>query len=96
MGLAAGSVAVVADAVNNLSDMGGGGVTLMGFRMADKPADREHPYGHERMECVSAIVLAVALLIIFCCTPILARGVFKAVLTVVFILAALAFAVAGI
>ena len=62
-GTLAGSVAITADALNNLSDASGSILTLIGFRMADKPADAHHPYGHARAEYVSA--LAVAALVLF-------------------------------
>lgn len=58
-----GSVSITADALNNLSDASGAIVTLVGFRMADKPADEHHPYGHARAEYLSG--LAVAVLILF-------------------------------
>lgn len=62
-GTLAGSVSITADALNNLSDASGSIVTLVGFRMAGKPADEHHPYGHARAEYLSA--LAVAVLILF-------------------------------
>ena len=62
-GTLAGSVSVTADALNNLSDASGSIVTLVGFKMAGKPADEHHPYGHARAEYLSA--LAVAALILF-------------------------------
>ncbi len=58
-----GSVSITADALNNLSDASGSIVTLLGFRVADKPADSHHPYGHARAEYLSG--LAVAVLILF-------------------------------
>ncbi|MDR0821287.1 MAG: cation diffusion facilitator family transporter [Oscillospiraceae bacterium] len=57
------SVAITADAVNNLFDSLSSGVTLAGFRMSQRPADKEHPFGHGRAEYVAG--LAVAMLIIF-------------------------------
>ncbi len=63
VGTLAGSVSITADALNNLSDASGSIVTLIGFRLADKPADRHHPYGHARAEYLSG--LAVAALILF-------------------------------
>ena len=63
VGLLAGSVSITADALNNLSDASGSIVTLIGFRVAGKPADEQHPYGHARAEYLSA--LAVAGLIFF-------------------------------
>ncbi len=63
VGILAGSVSITADALNNLSDASGSIVTLIGFRVADKPADAHHPYGHARAEYLSG--LAVAVLILF-------------------------------
>ena len=63
VGILAGSVSITADALNNLSDASGSIVTLIGFRVAGKPADEEHPYGHARAEYLSA--LGVAALIFF-------------------------------
>ncbi len=62
-GTLAGSVSITADALNNLSDASGSIVTLIGFKVADKPADEHHPYGHARAEYLSG--LAVAVLILF-------------------------------
>ena len=63
VGFLAGSVSITADALNNLSDATGSIVTLIGFRVASKPADEHHPYGHARAEYLSA--LGVAALIFF-------------------------------
>ena len=63
VGILAGSVSITADALNNLSDASGSIVTLVGFKMAGKPADEQHPYGHARAEYLSA--LGVAGLIFF-------------------------------
>ena len=62
-GMLTGSLAITADAMNNLSDATGSIVTLVGFRLAGKPADEHHPYGHARLEYLSG--LAVAALILF-------------------------------
>ncbi len=64
VGLLAGSVAIVADAVNNLSDAASSIVTLVGFKMASKPADADHPFGHARMEYLSGLAVAVMILLI--------------------------------
>ena len=61
-GILSGSLAIIADAFNNLSDAGSVVVTLVGFKLSGAPADRDHPFGHGRMEYLSA--LAVAVLII--------------------------------
>ena len=53
-GLISGSVAITADAVNNLSDASSSVISLLGFHMASRPADDEHPFGHGRYEYLSA------------------------------------------
>ncbi len=63
MGILTGSVAVTADAANNLSDAGGSIVSLISVRVAQKPVDREHPYGHGRMEYIGALGVAVLILL---------------------------------
>ncbi len=62
-GILSGSVSITADAMNNLSDASSSIVTLLGFKLAEKPADEDHPYGHARYEYLSA--LAVAAMILF-------------------------------
>ena len=57
------SVAIMADAVNNLSDAGSSFVTLIGFKLAGQKPDTEHPYGHGRMEYISGLVVAAAILL---------------------------------
>lgn len=59
IGISAKSVALAADAVNNLTDAASSGVSLAGFNIAAKPADDEHPFGHGRMEDISALIVAV-------------------------------------
>ena len=61
-GLAAGSVAVVADGVNNLSDAASNIISLIGFRLGSRPADAEHPYGHGRYEYLAGLMVAVLIL----------------------------------
>lgn len=56
------SIAVVADAVNNLSDSASSIVTLVGFKLAEKPADAEHPFGHERIEYISGMIVSFVIL----------------------------------
>ena len=62
-GLLTASVAIIADSINNLSDMGSSIITLVGFKLAGMPADEEHPYGHQRLEYIAGLI--VALIIIF-------------------------------
>lgn len=58
IGLVLHSVSVTADAFNNLSDAGSSVIGLVGVKMAEKPADEEHPFGHGRMEYIAALVVA--------------------------------------
>ena len=58
------SVSITADAMNNLSDASGSIVTFIGFRVADKPADEHHPYGHARAEYLSGLGVAALILVI--------------------------------
>lgn len=62
-GLLSGSLAIVADAFNNLSDGGSVIVTLFGFKLAARPADQDHPFGHGRMEYLSALGVAVLIIL---------------------------------
>lgn len=63
-GLLSGSVSIMADALNNLSDASGSILTLVGFRLASKPADEHHPYGHARFEYLSGLAVAVMIMLI--------------------------------
>lgn len=64
IGLISGSVSIVADAVNNLSDAASNIVSLLGFKLASRPADPEHPYGHGRYEYLAGLVVAALVLAI--------------------------------
>lgn len=64
IGLLSGSVSIVADAVNNLSDAASNIVSLLGFKLASRPADPEHPYGHGRYEYLAGLVVAALVLAI--------------------------------
>ena len=63
-GTLAGSVSITADAMNNLSDASSAIVTFLGFKLAEKPADEDHPYGHARYEYLSGLVVAAMILVI--------------------------------
>ena len=63
-GILSGSVSIIADAMNNLSDAASAIVTLLGFKLAEKPADKHHPYGHARYEYLSGLAVAGMILII--------------------------------
>jgi len=58
IGLMINSIAITADAVNNLSDAASSIITVIGFKITNKPADREHPFGHGRIEYISAMVVS--------------------------------------
>lgn len=64
LGLLSGAVSVVADAVHNLADAAASVATLLGFRLAAKPADAEHPFGHGRVEYVAGFCIAGLILLI--------------------------------
>ena len=73
MGILSGSLAVTADAVNNLSDAGGSVVALVTTRMAQKPVDQDHPFGHGRMEYLGS--LAVGVIIVLMAVGLLRDGI---------------------
>ena len=64
VGTLSGSVSITADAMNNLSDASSSIVTLVGFHLAEKPADEHHPFGHARFEYLSGLAVAGLILII--------------------------------
>ncbi len=63
-GLLTGSISISADAVNNLSDAGSSLISLISFKISAKPADREHPFGHARIEYVATMIVAFLILFI--------------------------------
>ncbi len=63
-GLIFNSIAITADAVNNLSDAGSSVITLLAFKIAGKPADPEHPYGHARMEYISGMAVSFIIILL--------------------------------
>lgn len=64
VGLLVNSIAIIADAVNNLSDVGASMVTIFGFKLSSKPADKEHPFGHGRIEYISGLIVAFLVLMV--------------------------------
>lgn len=63
-GSISGSISIVTDAVNNLADSASSLLTLMGFHVASKPPDKEHPYGHERSEYISGLLISVVIIFV--------------------------------
>jgi cation diffusion facilitator family transporter len=63
-GLVTGSISILADAFNNLTDAGSSIVTLIGFRLAGQKPDQDHPFGHGRMEYLSGLIIALLILLV--------------------------------
>lgn len=63
-GVLSSSVAIIADAFNNLSDSGTSVITLISFKLSSKPADKEHPYGHARIEYIASMVVSFIILLV--------------------------------
>jgi cation diffusion facilitator family transporter len=64
VGMLVGSIAISADAFNNLSDAASSIITIIGFKMSNKPADAEHPFGHGRIEYLSALLVAFMVMLV--------------------------------
>jgi len=64
IGIISASAAIIADALNNLSDAGSSIITLVSFRMSAKPADRDHPFGHARIEYIASMVISFLILLV--------------------------------
>lgn len=62
-GIVGRSSAMLSDAVHSTSDIAGGLIVIIGVSLSEKQADREHPYGHERLECIASLLLAALLLV---------------------------------
>jgi len=63
-GLVGGSAAMVADAVHSITDLVGTAIAIVGIKLAGRKADKDHPYGHERFECVATLALAVLICVV--------------------------------
>lgn len=64
IGIISSSVSIIADSINNLSDLISSGVTLFGFTLSGKPADKEHPYGHQRIEYITGLIVSIFVIIV--------------------------------
>ena len=64
IGVLAGSVAIIADSLNNLSDAGSSIVSFISFKIASKPADRDHPFGHARIEYIASMIVSFIILLV--------------------------------
>jgi len=63
VGILSGSVAAIADAMNNISDAGSSAISFVTFRMASKPADRDHPFGHARIEYIASMIVSFLIML---------------------------------
>ena len=61
IGTLSGSISVISDAFNNLSDSASCIVTMIGYKMAAKPADKDHPFGHGRLEYLTSLIIAAVI-----------------------------------
>jgi len=64
IGIILNSIAVTADAFNNLSDVASSVITILGFKLASKPADKEHPFGHGRLEYISGLIVSFLVMLV--------------------------------
>lgn len=64
IGIFSGSIAIIGDAINNFSDTASSVTTVIGFKIAAKPADKDHPYGHARFEYVTGLIIATVMIIV--------------------------------
>lgn len=75
LGLTIRSVALIADAIHTLADSGTSLVVIIGFKIARKPSDREHPFGHGKMESISALIIAILLFVV--CVELLEKSIYR-------------------
>ncbi len=64
IGVMINSIAIIADGINNLSDTASSGITVIGFKLASKPSDEEHPYGHARFEYLSGLMVSILIIVL--------------------------------
>ena len=64
VGILSMSMSIIADALNNFSDSISSIITLIGFKLAKKPADADHPFGHARFEYISSLIVAVVIMFV--------------------------------
>lgn len=64
VGTITASISIIGDGLNNLSDMGSSVITMIGFKLSNKPADSDHPFGHGRMEFISAFIVSALIIVV--------------------------------
>ena len=66
IGILIKSASILADSINNLSDTSSSVVTLIGFNLSKKPADKDHPFGHQRIEYITGLIISIFIIFIGC------------------------------
>ena len=64
IGIISGSIAIIADGINNLADASSSLITLIGFKLASMPEDKEHPYGHARYEYITGMIVSILIVLV--------------------------------
>ncbi len=64
VGILSNSISIIGDAINNLTDMGSSVISFIGFKLSSKPADKEHPYGHQRIEYITSFIISVIIIVV--------------------------------
>lgn len=63
-GILSNSISIIGDAINNLTDLGSSIITFIGFKLSNKPADEEHPYGHQRIEYITSLIISIIIIVV--------------------------------
>lgn len=63
-GLLSNSISIITDAINNLTDMGSSIISFIGFKISNKPADKEHPFGHQRVEYITSLIISIIIIVV--------------------------------
>lgn len=64
IGILSNSISIIGDAINNLTDMGSSIISFIGFKLSSKPADKDHPYGHQRIEYITSFIISVIIIVV--------------------------------
>ncbi len=64
VGILSNSISIIGDAINNLTDMGSSIISFFGFKISSKPADKEHPFGHQRVEYITSLIVSIIIIVV--------------------------------
>lgn len=64
LGITSSSVSIIGDAINNLTDMGSSVISFFGFKISSKPADKDHPFGHQRVEYITSLIVSIIIIVV--------------------------------